>query len=91
MATTHIIPWYREQDWPEWCSSCGFTGSHEEWLARAEAGAKQVEAQGHSIAKVVIKSADFLDWAKQRSGKPDHTARIAYATSVFDAREHPAG
>ena len=82
-----IIPWYRKQDWADWCSLCKFQGSFEDWLARAEAGAKQQESLGHNVAKVVIQPGEFSEWSRVTGSKIDHDARMAYAISVFDSRD----
>ena len=52
-----VIPWYREQDWPEWCFICKFKGSHKEWVARAEAEAKVQESLGYNVGQIVSDTA----------------------------------
>jgi len=82
-----IITWYREQDWPAWCSACDFKGSYKDWLARAEAGAKQQERLGYNVAKVIIEPDKFIEWSRINGGKVNHEARTAYAASLFHGRE----
>lgn len=84
-----IIPWYRKQDWPRWAVLCQFLGSYEEWLGRAEAGAKRYERLGYNVAKVVVDPEQFIEWSKRSGGKIDHEARIAFATLLFHAQERP--
>ena len=82
-----VTPWYREQDWPEWCRLCNFEGSHDAWLARAEAGTREQQRAGLSVARVVIEPQKFLEWRNTHRGRvaPD-AERMVYAISVLDAR-----
>ena len=82
-----IIPWYREQDWPEWCSLCNFRGSHKDWLSRAEAGAKAQGGPGLNVVKVVIEPRNFLAWGRNSPGENGDGARMAYAMWLFAERE----
>ena len=84
-----IIPWYREQDWADWVSVCKFNGRHKDWLTKAEAGAKNQEGLGYSVAKVVIEPGKFIEWSGVNGGKIDHEARMTYAISVFHSRKSP--
>lgn len=81
-----IIPWYRQQDWPRWVTVCEFKGSFEEWLARAEAGAKHYESLGYNVAKVVLDPEKFVEWSKGHGGIVDANARLLCATTVFHER-----
>jgi hypothetical protein len=87
MDKVWVIPWYREQDWPEWRSLCDFEGSHKEWLARAEAGTRQPERLGWTVARVIIEPQKFLAWSRTRRGMVESDDRMAYALSICAARE----
>jgi hypothetical protein len=82
-----VIPWYREQDWPEWCSLCKFKGSHKDWLSRAEADAKAHESLGRTVVKVVIEPRKFLEWCRTHRGEGISEERMIYAILLADARE----
>ena len=84
-----VVAWYREQDWPAWCGDYHFSGTYQDWLKRAEAGAKQSEAQGYAVAKVVIEPDKFLEWSRSSGSRLDGEARTAYAIWLFHDRESP--
>ena len=81
-----IVPWYREEDWAQWCSHCDLKGSYDGWVARTEAFAKQKDGLGYNVAKILIEPAQFLEWSRVHGRKTDHEARVAYAISIFRAR-----
>src|ERR1700680_2963197 len=84
-----VIPWYREQDWSEWCFICKFKGSHKEWVARAEAEAKVQESLGYNVGQIVIEPHKLMKWSRINGGKIDNEARMTYAISLVDARNVP--
>jgi len=80
---TWIIPWYRENDWAEWCSVCHFQGSFRNWLTRTKARARRQEQIGYRVAAVMIEPGKFVEWSRMNGDKIDHEARMDYAMALF--------
>jgi hypothetical protein len=87
-VTALALAWFRECDWPRWCSIDPlFQPDYQHWLGRSEAAFERYRAAGVPILKVVIRPDEFMAWSLA-NGAGIHThARAHYAVLKMQSLE----
>lgn len=80
------IGWYRRGDWP--ALRALFPDRHllpelyDDWLVRAEALERQVQASGKRVVRAEIRPASFAAWCTAHGHRPDAAGRSAWGAEA---------
>jgi hypothetical protein len=77
------MPWYTREDHPRILE---IMVDADEFLAAAERGERDLQRQGHTVIRAIIKPDEFLVWCREKGLRPDAYARSEFA-AVIAARQ----
>jgi hypothetical protein len=84
------MPWYSREDHPRildiMVDADELHNSFDEFLAAAERGERDLQRQGHTVIRAIIKPDEFLVWCREKGLRPDAYARSEFA-AVIAARQ----
>jgi hypothetical protein len=84
------MPWYTREDHLPileiMVDADELRDSFDEFLAAAELGERDLQRQGHTVVRAIIKSNEFLVWYREKGLQPDAYARSEFA-AVIAARQ----
>ena len=80
------IGWYRRGDWDAlralFVDRHVLPATYDDWLARAEALERQLEASGKRVVRAEIRPRTFGDWCQRTGRAPDAAARTAWGNEI---------